>query len=139
MNKYLELSDIASSSEGKIKIMDVTCFEYIIFAFKHLIDWTETGRKDKIAIRENILAAFEALRDFEGNPVPNGKGGFFDHLGEMKDSYTALNKVKKGLEGSLQNPNLSNIDKQILQDGLNQANSYLTRIEKLFKSHGGIK
>ncbi len=56
----------------------------------------------------------------------------------MKDSYTALNKVKKGLEGSLQNPNLSNIDKQILQDGLNQANSSLTRIEKLFKSHGGI-
>ena len=59
MNKYLELSDIASSSEGKIKILDVTCFEYIIFAFKHLIDWTETGRKDKIVIRENILAAFE--------------------------------------------------------------------------------
>ena len=60
-------------------------------------------------------------------------------MGEMKDSYNALNKIKNGLEGSLKNPNLSNIDRQILQDGLNQANSYLIRIEELFAPYGGIK
>jgi len=59
MNKYLELSEIAKNSNGKIKIFDLTCFEFIIFAFKYLIDWTETGRRDKIIIRENLLAAIE--------------------------------------------------------------------------------
>ena len=41
------------------------------------------------------------LRDLKGNPVPNGRGGYFDHLAEMKDSYRALQKIKRTLEGSL--------------------------------------
>ena len=78
------------------------------------------------------------LRDLQGNPVPNGKGGYFDHLGEMKDSYKSLKKIKKALEGSLKNPNLSDVDRALLQEGLNKANSYITRIEELFKPYGGI-
>ena len=35
------------------------------------------------------------LRDLQGNPVPNGKGEYFDHKGEMLDSYTSLKKNKK--------------------------------------------
>ncbi len=78
------------------------------------------------------------LRDLTGDPVPNGNGGFFDHIGEMKDSYKALQKAKKGLEGSLKNPNLSNVDREILQNGLDKANSYIERIENLFDPYGGI-
>ena len=75
----------------------------------------------------------------QGNPVPNGKGGYWDHLGEMKDSYKSLKNIKRGLEGSLKNPNLSNIDRQLLQDGLDKANSNIDKIDKLFKPFGGIK
>ncbi|SCP99922.1 RHS repeat-associated core domain-containing protein, partial [Anaerobium acetethylicum] len=78
------------------------------------------------------------LRDLQGNPVPNGKGGYFDHLAEMKDSYVGLNKVRKGLEGSLKNPNLSDIDRTLLQEGLDNANSYISRIQDMFKPFGGI-
>ncbi len=79
------------------------------------------------------------LRDLQGKPVPNGKGGYFDHLGEMKNSYTALNKIKNGLEGSLKNPTLSDIDRTLLQEGLDNANSYIYRIQDMFKPFGGIK
>lgn len=57
MNKYLELYTLSNKSNGKVRLLDITCFEYIILAFKELVQWTECGRKDKIAIRENILHA----------------------------------------------------------------------------------
>lgn len=78
------------------------------------------------------------LRDLQGNPVPNGNGGYFNHLGEMRDSYKALQKIKKALEGSLRNPNLSDVDRALLQEGLDNANAYIIRIEELFKPYGGI-
>lgn len=78
------------------------------------------------------------LRDLQGNPVPYGNGGYFDHLGEMKDSYRSLQKIEKELEGLLKNPNLSDIDRAILQEGLYNANSYISKIEELFKPYGGI-
>ena len=79
------------------------------------------------------------LRDLQGNPVPNGRGGYFDHLGEMRDSYKSLQKIKKALEGSLKNPNLSDIDKRLLQEGLDKANLYITRIDSMAAPYGGIK
>ena len=78
------------------------------------------------------------LRDLQGDPVPNGRGGYFDHLGEMQDSYKSLRKIKKALEGSLKNPNLSDVDRALLQEGLNKANSYINKIEELFDPYGGI-
>lgn len=79
------------------------------------------------------------LRDLQGKPVPNGKGGYFDHLGEMKDSYSSLKKIRKGLEGSLKNPNLSDVDRALLQEGLDKANLYIERIQEMFKPYGGIE
>ena len=78
------------------------------------------------------------LRDLQGSPVPNGRGGYFDHLGEMQDSYKALQKVKKALEGSLKNPNLAAVDRTLLQEGLDKANFYIDKIEELFNGYGGI-
>ena len=57
VNKLLELQELIKKYPRQIKLLDVTCFEGIIFAFKYLIEWTGTGRKDKIAMREHILGA----------------------------------------------------------------------------------
>ena len=61
-NKYRVLKSIEKSSEGKIIILDMICFEYLILAFDQLVEWTGTGKTDKIKIREEVLAAVEDHR-----------------------------------------------------------------------------
>ena len=61
-NKYRMLKSIAKNSEGKIIILDLICFEYLILAFDKLVPWTGTGKADKIKIREDILSAIENHR-----------------------------------------------------------------------------
>ena len=56
-NKYRILKSITDKSEGKIVILDMICFEYLILAFDRLVEWTGTGKTDKIKIREEVLAA----------------------------------------------------------------------------------
>ena len=58
-NKYRLLKSIAAKSEGRIIVLDMICFEYLILAFDKLVAWTGTGKTDKIKIREDILAAIE--------------------------------------------------------------------------------
>ena len=61
-NKYRMLKSIAEKSEGKIIILDMICFEYLILAFDKLVAWTGTGKADKIKIRDDILSAIENHR-----------------------------------------------------------------------------
>ena len=61
-NKYRMLKSIADKAEGKIIILDMVCFEYLILAFDKLVAWTGTGKTDKIKIREEVLAAVEDHR-----------------------------------------------------------------------------
>ena len=61
-NKYRMLNSIADKSEGKIIILDMICFEYLILAFDKLVAWTGTGKTDKIKIREEVLSAIENHR-----------------------------------------------------------------------------
>lgn len=61
-NKYRMLKSIAEKSEGKVIILDMICFEYLILAFDKLVAWTGTGKTDKIKIREEILVAIENHR-----------------------------------------------------------------------------
>ena len=61
-NKYRMLKSITDKSEGKIVILDMICFEYLILAFDKLVEWTGTGKTDKIKIREEVLAAAENHR-----------------------------------------------------------------------------
>nr|MBP9479668.1 hypothetical protein [Sebaldella sp.] len=79
------------------------------------------------------------LRDLQGDPVPKEGGGFWDHKTEMIQSYDALNGVKRGLEGSLENPNLDIAVKNYLQNELDKTNFYINKIEKLFEPFGGVK
>lgn len=61
-NKYRMLKTIEEKSEGKIIILDMICFEYLILAFETLVEWTGIGKTDKIKIREEVLAAVENHR-----------------------------------------------------------------------------
>ena len=61
-NKYRMLKSIADKAEGKIIILDMICFEYLILAFDKLVAWTGTGKTDKIKIREDVLSAIEDHR-----------------------------------------------------------------------------
>ena len=79
-------------------------------------------------IIDNDLTAGDfsrTLADLLGKPIPKPVGGFWDHLTEMKQSYTGLQSVKNGLEGSLQNSNLTSDIKVILQENLDKANYYI--------------
>ena len=61
-NKYRILKSIEENAEGKIIILDMICFEYLILAFGKLAEWTGIGKTDKIKIREEILSAVENHR-----------------------------------------------------------------------------
>ena len=61
-NKYRMLKIIEEKSEGKIIILDMICFEYLILAFETLVEWTGIGKTDKIKIREEVLAVVENHR-----------------------------------------------------------------------------
>ena len=61
-NKYRLLKSAAEKSKGKIVILDMICFEYLILAFDRLVQWTGTGKADKIKIREEVLSAIEDHR-----------------------------------------------------------------------------
>ena len=61
-NKYRMLKSITNKAEGKIIILDMICFEYLILAFDKLVAWTGTGKTDKIKIREEVLSAIEDHR-----------------------------------------------------------------------------
>ena len=72
----------------------------------------------------------------EKTPVPNNKGGYYNHLQEMKQSLVALRKSVKTLEGSLQNPFLAVPEKKIISDALDSAYKYIKDIESLFNEYG---
>ena len=61
-NKYRQLKQLVEKSEAKVIILDMICFEYFILAFDKFVSWTGTGKKDKIKMREEILAAIEDHR-----------------------------------------------------------------------------
>lgn len=61
-NKYRMLKIIEEKLEGKIIILDMICFEYLILAFETLVEWTGIGKTDKIKIREEVLAVVENHR-----------------------------------------------------------------------------
>lgn len=62
MNKFIELKEISSKNKEHIILLDITCFEEIIFKFNKLVEWTNCKRKDKIHIRKIILDNFDKHR-----------------------------------------------------------------------------
>lgn len=62
VNKYLELREAAERYQEQIIILDMICFEYIILSFSKLVEWTGTGKLDKVAMRRDILSALKNHR-----------------------------------------------------------------------------
>lgn len=44
-------------------------------------------------LKESVFAG--TLKDLQGNPIPNNKGGYWNHIQEMKDAYTSLIRAEK--------------------------------------------
>lgn len=57
VNKLLELRELAANYPKQIILLDMICFEQIIFAFSKLIEWTGNGHKDAINMRKYVLKA----------------------------------------------------------------------------------
>ncbi|WP_373216666.1 hypothetical protein [Ruminococcus sp. 5_1_39BFAA] len=64
VNKLLELQELKAKYPEQIIMLDMTCFEHIIFSFSKLIEWTGSGHKDVINMRKYIL---EAIKDHRIN------------------------------------------------------------------------
>ena len=58
-NKYRLLRTYAAKSDNHIVILDMICFEYLILSFDKLVEWTGTGKKDKVRMRMEILKTIE--------------------------------------------------------------------------------
>ena len=95
-NKYRLLKSIAEKSKGKIILLDMICFEYLILAFDKLVAWTGTGKTDKIKIREDILAVIENHK-INLSKIDDGKT--LQYLAGFKRYSTE--RVMKSLVGEL--------------------------------------
>lgn len=95
-NKYRFLKSVASKSDKHIVILDIICFEYLILSFDKLIEWTGTGKKDKIKIREEILKVIQNhsinLSEIQGEKTLQYLAGF---------KRFSTEKVMKSLAGEL--------------------------------------
>ena len=58
-NKYRLLRKYEAKSDNCIVILDMICFEYLVLAFDKLVEWTGTGKKDKVKMRMEILEIIE--------------------------------------------------------------------------------
>ena len=45
----------------------------------------------------------------------------------MQNSYKGLVKIRRGLEGSLNNPNIDDATRKVLQDGLDKTNKNIKK------------
>jgi hypothetical protein len=95
-NKYRLLKSIFDVSDGKVIILDMICFEYLILAFDKLVQWTGSGKTDKIRMREDILAAVENHR-INLSKIENEKT--LQYLSGFKRFSTE--RVMKSLTGEL--------------------------------------
>lgn len=59
-NKYRLLRKYEAKSDNCIVILDMICFEYLVLAFDKLVEWTGTGKKDKVKMRMEILETIES-------------------------------------------------------------------------------
>ena len=80
-----------------------------------------------------------ALGDLQGNPIAKPNGGYWNHAQEVKDAYTGLVRAEKTLVGSLQNPNLAPDVRAFIQGKYDLISNYISIIEEMFATYGGIK
>lgn len=76
------------------------------------------------------------MRDIGGNPVPKRGGGFWDHYKEVTEAVNGLRKQVAKLERELaNNPSLSATARSQMQQSVDTARSYISRVESIIRSH----
>jgi hypothetical protein len=92
----------------------------------------QISRSTKIdnTIRDHAKPSdFEGVaKELRGEKIPDGNGGFFDHITEMKESRAGLEKHSGALKDSLKNPNMDSDVRSFLQSQVNRADTTITRM-----------
>jgi RHS repeat-associated protein len=74
-------------------------------------------------------------RDVSRNPVPKPRGGSWDHFKEVTEAVKGLKREIQGLNRSLRNPNLDPAARTEIQQAIDKAQNYVTRVENIIRSH----
>jgi hypothetical protein len=72
-----------------------------------------------------------AIRDINGNPVPDGKGGTYQHYKEVDEAINGLKKERESLIKSIQNPNMPPEVEKAIKDAINEFDIYINRWNKI--------
>ena len=75
------------------------------------------------------------MRDVSNNPVTKPGGGTWNHYQEVTDAVRGLQNTVRALEGSLKNPNLAPAARAEIEQAVQAATNYITRVEKIIASH----
>ena len=88
-------------SDGKIIVLDMICFEYLILAFDRLVSWTGMEKTDKVKIRENVLRAIEnhridlsKIEDEKINTVKRNTKKFINYDRKKRLGLMQCSKIK---------------------------------------------
>jgi hypothetical protein len=74
-------------------------------------------------------------RDVSRNPVPKPGSGSWDHFKEVTEAVRGLKNQVQGLQKSLGNPRLDAQARTEIQNAIDKAQMYITRVENIIKSH----
>ena len=74
-------------------------------------------------------------RDLSGNSVPKPGGGEYQHYKEVTEAADGLRRNIDSLNRSLNNPNLSPAARAQMEQAIQKAQSYVTRVEQIIRSH----
>jgi hypothetical protein len=92
---------------------------------------------------DNIIQDHAKPHDFDGvakelagEPIPKPGGGYWDHVGEMKQSVKDLQKHVRTLENSLKDPSHSPAVRAYIQEAINKGSDMISRMQKALSGGG---
>lgn len=75
-------------------------------------------------------------KELAGEPIPKPGGGFWDHVGEMKQSVKDLQKHVRALENSLKDPSHSSAVRSYVQEAIDKGKDMISRMRSALSGGG---
>ncbi|MCD8295412.1 MAG: polymorphic toxin type 28 domain-containing protein [Clostridia bacterium] len=75
-------------------------------------------------------------KEFQGITIVDKEGNICNHISEMRSSYISLKKHVKTLKGSLKNPYLEKMQREVIQVAVDICDYYIPHIEEIFRKYG---
>ena len=72
-----------------------------------------------------------AIRDITGKPIPDGKGGTYQHYKEGDEAINGLKKERDSLVKSINNPNMTPKVEKAIKDSIHDFEIQINRWEKI--------